>query len=152
MYGLLFETILSDNLKNRDMFYRKLTLGISFLAVTFLFNGCSDDNAADPNIPGSDRNKFVGDWLCKETVAGSTPTTFTITIQKHGADDTLYVYNFNNIGAPFYAVWLVSTNSVTIPNQTISQVDLFGTGLFDNNKINLTYTSDTESVSALCTQ
>jgi len=134
------------------MFYRKLTLGICFLAVTFLFNACSDDNAADPNIPGSDRDKFVGDWLCKETVTGSTPTTFTITIQKHGTDDTLYVYNFNNIGAPFYAVWLVSTNSVTIPNQTISQVDLFGTGLFDNNKINLTYTSDTESVSALCTQ
>ncbi len=122
-----------------------------FLSVVILFSSCTDDNQADPNIPGSDRDKFTGDWLCKETI-GSASTTFTISIQKHGDNDTLYVYNFNNIGAPFRAIWLVSGNSVTIPNQNISQVDIAGSGLFNNNKINLNYTSDTETVSAVCTQ
>lgn len=123
---------------------------LCILSLAVFFAACTDDNGADPNIPGSDRDKFVGDWLCKETVAGNAPTTFTITIQKHGADDTLFVYNFNNIGAPFYAVWLVSENSVTIPAQTISQVDLSGSGIYGNNKINLTYTSDSDNVTALC--
>lgn len=134
------------------MLIKKIKYVIYFLAVAAFFSACTDDNAADPNVPGSDRDKFVGDWLCKETVAGSAPTTFTITIQKHGAEDTLYVYNFNNIGSPFYAMWLVSDNSVTIPNQTISQVDLFGSGFYNNDKINLNYTSDNDQVSAVCTQ
>ncbi len=135
------------------MLIRKIKYGIYFLAVAAFFSACADDNAADPNVPGSDRDKFVGDWLCKETVTGSpSSTTFTITIQKHGVEDTLYVYNFNNIGAPFYAIWLVSGNSVTIPNQTISQVDLVGSGFYDNDKINLNYSSDSDQVSAVCTQ
>ena len=130
---------------------KKIKNTLLLISLALFFSACADDNAGDPNIPGSDRDKFTGDWLCKETVTGSTPTTFTITIQKHGNDDTLYVYNFNNIGAPFYAVWLVSTNSVTIPAQTISQVDISGSGLYDNDKININYTSDGESVSATCT-
>lgn len=134
------------------MFSKLIRYVFYILTLAMFFSSCTDDNEADPNIPGSDRDKFTGDWLCKETVTGSAPTTFTITIQKHGDDDTLYVYNFNNIGAPFRAIWLVSGNSVTIPNQNISQVDIAGSGLFSNNKINLNYTSDTESVSALCTQ
>jgi hypothetical protein len=134
------------------MWTRRLKQGIFILTMAAFFSACADDDGADPNIPGSDRDKFTGDWLCKETVAGGTPTTFTISIQKHGNDDTLYVYNFNNIGSPFYAVWLVSGNSVTIPNQTISQVVVSGSGLFNDNAINLTYNSDGESVSAKCTQ
>ncbi len=121
-------------------------------ALIFFLSSCTDDNSADPNIPGSDRDKFTGDWLCKETIPGVPTSTFTITIQKHGSDDTLYVYNFNNIGSPLYAIWLVSGNSVTIPNQTISQIDVGGSGFFNNDEINLNYNSDGEAVTALCTK
>ena len=119
---------------------------ISFLA------SCVDDDGADPNVPGSDRDKFVGSWLCKETVAGSTPNTFTITIQKFGDDDTLRVYNFNNLGAQEYVVWLVAGNSVTIPAQTITQIDIGGSGFYSNDKINLNYSSDGEQITAVCSQ
>lgn len=117
-----------------------------------LIGSCAPDNNGDPNIPGSDRDKFVGSWLCKETVTGNAPNTFTITIAKHGSDDTLYVYNFNNLGAPSYAIWLVSGNSVTIPAQTITQIDLLGSGVYSNGKINLNYSSDSDQISAICTQ
>ncbi|HMT29194.1 MAG TPA: hypothetical protein PKD91_07945 [Bacteroidia bacterium] len=125
---------------------------LALISLITILNSCVDDNAADPNIPGSDRDKFVGSWLCKETVTGSAPNTFTITIQKYGNDDTLRVYNFNNLGAQDYAVWLVSGNSVTIPNQTITQIDIAGSGFYSNDKIALNYSSDADQITATCTQ
>jgi len=129
----------------------KLKIASCLILITLFFAACTDEETADPNIPGSDRDKFTGDWLCKETVTGTT-TTFTITIQKHGADDTLYVYNFGNIGAQDYAIWLVSGNSVTIPTQTVAQIDFVGPGgTYSNDEINLSYTSDGDAVTAECT-
>ncbi|MBL0343606.1 MAG: hypothetical protein IPP71_23775 [Bacteroidetes bacterium] len=120
-------------------------------SITFLAS-CAEDSSFDPNIPGSDRDKFVGSWLCKETISGSAPNTFTITIAKHGEEDTLYVYNFNNLGAPDYAVWLVAGNSVVIPAQTITQVSIQGSGVYSNDKITLNYSSDGDQITASCTQ
>jgi len=117
-----------------------------------LFNGCTDDDGADPNIPGSDRDKYTGNWLCKETIAGNSPNTFTINIQKHGADDTLYVYNFNNLGASNYTIWLISENSVTIPMQSVTSTDVSGTGFYNSDKISLNYSSDSDQLTALCTR
>lgn len=129
--------------------FNKLIVLIAFLG---FIASCAPDENGDPNVPGSDRDKFVGSWLCKETISGSSPNTFTITISKHGDDDTLYVYNFNNLGSPFYAVWLVSGNSVTIPAQTITQIDLQGSGIYNNDKISLNYSSDMDQIAATCTQ
>jgi hypothetical protein len=114
--------------------------------------GCSEEDTGDPSIPGSDRDKYTGSWLCKETYAGNPSNTFTINVQKHGSDDTLYVYNFNNLGSSFYTIWLISGNSVTIPNQDVSptQVNISGSGFYDDGEINLTYTSDGDNVSADC--
>jgi hypothetical protein len=123
-----------------------------FVITSIIFNSCTDDNSTDPNIPGSDRDKFTGDWLCKETLAGSAPNTFTINIQKHGTEDTLFVYNFNNLGASNYTIWLVSGNSVTIPFQTVTQIDLTGSGFYSSGKINLNYSSDADQLTAVCTQ
>ena len=130
---------------------RILLLLFSIVMVTTL-HSCVDDDNAEPDLPGADRDKFVGSWLCRETITGATPTTFTITIQKYGAFDSLKVFNFNNLGSPYSVYWIVSGNSVTIPAQTVTQVDISGTGIFSNSKINLSYTSDTESVSAECTK
>ena len=124
------------------------------LLFAIFISSCTDDDSAEPNVPGSDRDKFTGDWICRETVSGGPTTTFTISIQKHGSEDTLYVYNFNNIGSPFYAIWLISGNSVTIPNQTINQINVGGPGYgsYDDNEITLNYTSDGESMTAVCTE
>ena len=121
------------------------------MIIALFFGACAEEDTGDPNIPGSDRDKFTGDWLCKETIAG-TSTTFTISIQKHGADDTLYVHNFSNVGSGDYAIWLISGNSVTIPSQTVSQIDFSGSGIYSNGEINLNYSSDNDAVTAECTQ
>lgn len=129
----------------------KIRQTLFLITIAIFFVACAEEDSADPNIPGSDRDKFTGDWLCQETVSGNPSTTFTITVQKHGSDDTLYVYNFNNIGSPFYAIWLVSGNSVTIPSQTVSQIDLSGSGFYNNSEVSLNYNSDGDAVSAVCT-
>lgn len=135
----------------------RLRIPAALVILAFSFSGltgCAEEDTGDPAIPGSDRDKFTGSWLCKETYAGSAPNTFTLNIQKHGADDTLYVYNFNNLGASFYTIWLVSGNSVTIPVQDVSptQVNISGSGFYSGGEINLTYTSDGDNVSAECTR
>jgi|SRR5688572_10438934 len=130
----------------------KLKIASCLMVMALIFGACAEEDTGDPNIPGSDRDKFTGDWLCKETVAG-TSTTFTISIVKHGLEDTLYVYNFSNIGEQDYAIWLISVNSVTIPTQTVAQIDFEGPGgSYSNNEINISYKSDGESVTAECTQ
>ena len=129
----------------------KLRQVLFLIAIAVFITSCAEEDSGDPNIPGSDRDKFTGDWLCKETVPGTPTVTFTISIQKHGSEDTLYVYNFNNIGIPFYAVWSVDDNSVTIPNQTVSQTTITGNGFYDDGEIILNYNSDGEAASAVCT-
>ena len=125
---------------------------ILFITLAVLFHSCSSDDTAEPNIPGADRDKYVGSWICTETYSGQAPTSFTINVQKHGEDDTLYVYNFNNLGSPFYAIWLVSGNSVTIPSQNVSGFSISGSGFYVNEKINLTYNSGGYQITAVCSQ
>lgn len=124
---------------------------LPFVVAVLMLQSCAEENA-EPDVPGSDRDKFTGTWLCRETFAGSAPTTFTIEITKHGSVDTLYVSNFSNIGASFNALWLIAENSVTIPPQTISQTTFSGTGFYNDGEISLTYTSDGDGVTAKCTR
>jgi hypothetical protein len=70
-------------------------------------------------------------------------------IQKHGSEDTLYVYNFNNLGAPFYAIWLISGNSITIPPQTVTGFFISGSGFYLSEKINLNYNSGGYQITAV---
>lgn len=125
---------------------------ILVITLAVLLHSCSSDDTAEPNIPGADRDKYVGNWICTETYSGQAPTTFTINIQKHGEDDTLNVFNFNNLGSQFYAVWLVSGNSVTIPSQNITGFSVSGSGFYINEKINLTYNSGGYQITAVCSQ
>ena len=125
---------------------------LSLLLFTFIIvvlHSCSDDDSAEPNQPGADRDKYVGNWICTETYSGQAPTTFTMNIQKHGSEDTLYVYNFNNLGAPFYAIWLISGNSITIPPQTVTGFFISGSGFYLSEKINLNYNSGGYQITAV---
>ena len=134
-------------MKSKNLF---LPLLLIILAISL--HSCSSDDTAEPNIPGADRDKYTGNWICTETYSGQAPTTFTINVQKHGEDDTLFVYNFNNLGAQFYAVWLVSGNSVTIPSQNVSGFQISGSGFYVNEKINLTYNSGGYQITAVCSK
>lgn len=133
-------------IKLKDVFL-SVTLAILVLSI----QSCSDEGTAEPYVTGADRDKFVGSWKCKETYAGQAPNTFTISIEKQGTEDTLFVYNFNNLGSSLHVIWLVSANSVVIPNQSITQTVVSGSGFYNNGVINLTYSSDGEQVTAECT-
>lgn len=130
---------------------KNILLTATLALVSLTIQSCSDEGTAEPYVPGADRDKFVGSWKCKETYAGQAPNTFTINIEKHGSEDTLFVYNFNNLGSSLYVMWLVSTNSVAIPNQTVTQTIVSGSGIYNNGVINLNYSSDGEQVTAECT-
>jgi hypothetical protein len=119
---------------------------ISMLMVT----SCAEESA-EPDLPGADRDKYVGSWLCKESVNGTQVAAFTINIQKVGQNDSVKVFNFSNVGSGDYAIWLISGNSITIPAQTVAGVDFGGTGFYSSGDLDLNYTSDTETISALCT-
>ncbi|MFZ9942899.1 MAG: hypothetical protein ACO3O0_04765 [Bacteroidia bacterium] len=116
----------------------------------FLVSSCAEE-PAEPELPGADRDKYVGSWLCKEFVNGNQVAAFTINIQKVGDNDSLRVYNFGNAGANDYAIWLVSGNSITIPSQSVATIAFNGTGFYDGGDLDLTYNSDGEAIDALCT-
>lgn len=117
----------------------------------FSLASCADE-VPEPDVPGADRDKFVGSWLCKEFVNGSQVSAFTIQIQKVGDFDSVRVYNFGNVGSNDYAIWLISGNSIVVPNQNVASINFTnGSGLYDNGDLDLSYISDGEAITALCT-
>lgn len=128
---------------NKNLFYL-------FISSTLLFASCAEE---DDNLPGDDRDQYTGSWLCKETPAGMAPTTFTINISKTGISDSLFVSNFDNLGANEKALFIVSGNSVAIPFQDVSGFSVTdGSGTLSDGKILLSYKVDNESYTAECTQ
>ncbi len=134
---------------NTTWFIRTTTFSI-FVASMMMISSCAEEGA-EPDLPGADRDKYVGSWLCKESVNGNQVAAFTINIQKVGQNDSVKVFNFSNVGSGDYATWLISGNSITIPAQTVAGVDFGGTGFYSSGDLDLNYTSDTETISALCT-
>ena len=124
-----------------------------FLALTLVFSSCAKDDDTEPSAPGSDRDKFLGTWLCSETVQNGPTTVFTIKIESQGSEDTIRIINFNNLGNPYAAYALISGSSMVIPAQQITQVDIAGSGLYNNQgKIIMNYTADADTLSAVCSQ
>lgn len=122
---------------------------ILIAGIIIFISSCADeDNTTAPTT-----DKYVGSWSCKET-QGSTSTTFTITISKHGTEDTLDVYNLNNLGSNERAIFIVSGNSVVIPSQDVGNpsYSVAGSGTYSGGKINLNYTVDNDSYTAVCSK
>jgi hypothetical protein len=126
---------------NKKNIFRFILIG-AFIA---FISSCAKD---DTTI-GTD--KYVGQWTCKEA-QGSVSTTFTINIQKHGSEDTLDVYNFDNLGTNEKAIFIINENSIVIPSQTVSNFSVSGYGTYTSGKLNLNYTVDTDSYTAVCSQ
>ncbi len=123
------------------------------LSLTLIFSSCAKDDDTEPSGPGSDRDKFLGTWLCSETVQNGPTTAFTIKIESQGSEDTIRIINFNNLGNPYSAYALVSGSSIVIPAQQITQVDIAGSGLYNNQgKIVMNYTADADTLTAVCSQ
>ncbi|MEP7170291.1 MAG: hypothetical protein ABI855_13050 [Bacteroidota bacterium] len=126
--------------------YSKFILIAGFIAV---LSSCSKD---ETTVTSTD--KYTGTWSCKE-VQGTASTTFTITIQKYGNEDSLSVFNFDNLGSNEKALFIVNDNSVVIPSQNVGvnpSYSVAGSGTYSGGKINLSYTVDGDSYTAVCTK
>ncbi len=128
-------------------------LGLALIAVTMLFiASCSEDGTPTPDT--DPREKFLGTWNCKETI-GASNTTFQIDISKDASDaDYIFIENFSGYGDSAIAHVEVLDNSIVIPAQNIgvgSTIPVQGTGVYNNDKINMTYTTDGNSATAVCT-
>jgi hypothetical protein len=120
------------------------------LAVMLFFASCAKDDSNDPNA--DDRDKYTGVWSCKETPSGQPPVTFTITIAKEGESDTLWVSNFNQLGSNTKTLFLVAGSSITIPSQSVTAVSISGSGFYSNDNLNLTYSADSDQLTAVCSR
>jgi hypothetical protein len=120
-----------------------------------LLGGCSEDETPELNV--DDRIKFIGDWKCSETI-GSSSSTFDIVISSYGESDSLQISNFSLLGTSTVALALVSGKSIVIPNQQIGVTNIVvqGSGLYFTQggaeKMNLNYTVDGQSATAVCTK
>ncbi|MFN5324861.1 MAG: hypothetical protein ACK5C5_08080 [Bacteroidota bacterium] len=132
------------------MFRNSISRYLLLISISFIFASCAEEESA-PDIPGSDRDKYVGSWNCKEIKKNDT-LSFTISIEKLGEFDSLRVKNFSLLGFSSSVIWLVSGNSITIPNQVVDGFSFQGTGFFDDGELNLTYNSDNFPATAICTR
>ena len=125
-----------------------------FRSVALFIASCSDETE-DPTV--DPRDKFTGNWLCKETITGEQPETFPISISKIGNGDSVQITNFSNYGDSIpQTIAEVSGSSIVISLQNITQtaIPVQGSGNYVSNgggKINFNYTVDGQSASAVCT-
>lgn len=123
-----------------------------FILIAVLIAFVSSCTKDDTTIASTD--KYIGTWSCKE-VQGAVSNTFTITIQKYGNEDSLSVYNFDNLGTNEKALFIVNDNSVVIPSQNVGinpSYSVLGSGTYSGGKINLNYTVDGDSYTAVCSK
>jgi hypothetical protein len=120
-----------------------------------LIEACSPDNST--NLTTDARDKFVGKWTCKETIASSS-TTFQVNISKLGSQDSLKLTNFSNYGDFTTTYASVSGNSIVIPSQNIgvTNVPVGGSGIYSSSggteKIQFSYLTDGQNATALYTK
>jgi len=122
-----------------------IKLFILLLFIGFLNSCTKDEDNPKPTSstpPTDSRSYLVGDWLCNEVSEVFNETSYPIDIQLHSTISTrivasnFYNYGFENSNAQFE----INGNQITIFQQTLSGIDVLGSGTIVNNKtINLSY-------------
>ena len=124
-----------------------------FVLMAISIVSCTKDDDNAPGTGEDDRTKFNGTWLCSETLIGGPTTAFTIKISSFGESDTVYIKNFNQLGNSDSALALINGSSMVIPFQSITQVAIKGSGIYTSQgKINMNYTADSDSLTAICSK
>ena len=111
------------------------------LIPVFLFSilSCSEEDDVNPS---DDRDVFIGTWNVSETCIRDSYSVEIVADPSNSAQ--VLINNFWLIGFQEKAPYaIVAGNSIIIPKQYIcnnNENEVNGTGIFDKNKINLTYT------------
>jgi len=115
-----------------------------FLFFTWVVTAC------DPSLNTTDvRDPLEGSWTCRETGGQS----YQVSVSKAPLeDDKMYFYNLYNLKSNVEVI--MSGNILSIPRQTVSNFELYGSGSVASNKksITLSFTADEEQVEAQLTK
>ena len=119
-----------------------LKLLILFVAgIILLQTACVPDETDDPVT--DDRDYFIGNWMAEETsTLFPDPITFTVKITADPNDESqVLLSNFYHLGsaAADRVKAQVGSSTITIPQQTVCDVVINGTGILSGKKINLNY-------------
>lgn len=103
--------------------------------------GCEPD---EPDDPTSDsRALWIGSWMAEETsTLYPNPITFTVKITADtSTDNKVWISNFYHLGSsPADIVSaIVTVSSITIPQQSVCDLVINGSGLMSGKTINMSY-------------
>lgn len=109
---------------------------LATVASITLFASCAPDDS-----PVADsRDKFVGEWLCKDTsFTNGDKFVYTVNVAKSGDGNEVRLNNFYNLGSSSFAVAEVSENNIEISSHSDSVYIISGSGIYSNEKFSITY-------------
>ena len=111
---------------------------IAFAALIMAtLSACTETETGSPT--GDDRDNFTGTWNCTENSTLYGSGSYTVNISKVGNFDSIEIKNFYQLGNSTKTIALISGNSITIPNQSVTGITVYGTGILSNSKVNMTY-------------
>jgi len=112
-----------------------------FLLSSLFLVGCADEAVIEPDIDPKD--KFLGTWAVKEEIVGQATQNYTSIIVKDSSNTSkINIGNIYNLGTGAKISALVAGNSLDISTQSITGINIAGTGTFVGNSIILNYTAD----------
>jgi hypothetical protein len=125
------------------------------LTLASVFFSCNPDDTNNTPQPNVDpRDKFVGSWLCNEHSHQMGNSSFTVPISKDiNNSSQIALANFYQLGSSQKVYGVVTNNTVTISNQTVSGKSVRGSGTItnNNNTINWNYYVDDGADIDTCT-
>lgn len=113
--------------------------GLFLMGTILLLQSCAPDNSTT----GDDRDQFVGSWTCRDSskTSGDVQPLYSVNITKVGADDTIKITNFYNLGGSTSVKAIVSSTSLVIPSQNDDGFLISGSGVLSNSALNINYSA-----------
>ncbi len=128
-------------LKNYNMKTISRLLILILIVPLLVHTGCEPDEYDDPDVDY--RSRYTGNWMAEETSTQFPSTiTYSVKIFKDADDDKkVLISNFYHLGNnPGDEVsTIVTSTSLTIPQQTVCGLVINGSGLLSGNTITWEY-------------
>lgn len=126
---------------------RKITNLIVFLLITVLWTGCKKSSTPDVRDPFLATYSVTETWTENGQVL--TKPTFTMSIEKSSQHaDMLLLNNFANYGAGTTAEATVNGNTISIPQQTLSNLKVVqGTGTLADQTLTYKFSESSNGIS-----
>jgi len=112
-----------------------------FLLASLFLVGCADEAIVEPDVDPKD--KFLGTWAVKEEIVGQAAQNYSSTITLDATNTSrIKIGNIYNLGAATNLNALVAGNSLNFTTQSITGINIAGTGSYVGTSITLNYTAD----------